>query len=842
MPEVAKATITVTPVLDGAQQSLTEQLTGAADPAGKSAGQAAGQSMSQALGNGMSKAGGALTKGLTAPLAAIGTAAVASWKEVDTGLDTIVQKTGASGEALDSMSGMLNNLATSIPTDFETAGAAIGEVNTRFGLTGQALEDLSGQFIKFADLNGQDVSNSVDSVSKMMAAFGLSAEDAGRMLDALNVVGQQTGVDVGSLADTVASNAKQFQEMGLSAEEAASFLGSASMAGLDSSAAMMGLKTAMKEATSNGQTLGEALQGFDEVMSSNASESDKLAAAYELFGTRAGGAIENAVANGKLNLTDFTSSLGDFEGSVSSTFEGTLDPMDGFQTTLNEIKLLGADIVTSAGPMLKEIFEGVADAVGKVTEKWNSLSPEMQELITKIAGIAAVVGPVLMIGSKIIGGISTITGGIGGLVGKIGGLGSAASTATAPVASAAGSFGSFAGQALKMIAAAAALWIAAQAMQTLVNAAIQISSAGGLAIGVLAGMAIAIGALMAVAGAVGPGLTAGAAGLVAFGASAIMIGAGVAIAAAGISLVIASVALLVATVSAAAPQINSIVTTIGTTVSGVVTSVSDGITQIIDAISGGLSGVLDSLAGVFESIGEAALNAGTGFQNLAGAVMELVNSTGALDLAATLGATAKGVKDITAAAAEAGNGASSMNQLGSALGRLVTAGRQAGSNFKTFGTSIKSTMTTAQSAIKNAKLNDAMRTMMTNVISTAKSQIAVLQSAFNNTSFSFRQHIALPHFSMSGSFNAQTGSVPTTSVSWYAKAAQFGALFTEPTIIGVGDAHEGEVLLGESKLRELAGGGNGITVNLNYDATDDANDMARDLARNIRRLRMAGAV
>lgn len=843
MPEVAQATITVTPVLDGAQQSLTEQLTGAADPAGKAAGTAAGQSMGQALGDGMSKAGGALTKGVTAPLTAIGTAAVASWKEVDTGLDTIVQKTGASGEALDSMQGILGNIATSIPTDFETAGAAIGEVNTRFGLTGQALEDLSAQFIKFADLNGQDVSNSVDSVSKMMAAFGLEAEDAGKMLDALNVVGQQTGVDVGSLADTVAANAKQFQEMGLSAEDAAAFLGSASMAGLDSSTAMMGLKTAMKEATGEGKTLSEVLTEFDETMNSNASESDKLAAAYELFGTRAGGAIENAVANGTISLTDFTSSLGDFEGSVDDTFAGTKGSMDDFQTTLNEIKLLGADIVTAAGPALKEIFEGVADAVGKVSEKWQSLSPEMQTLITKVAGIAAVVGPVLMIGGKIVGGISKLSSGIGGLVTKIGGLGSAASTATAPVASAAGSFGTFAGQALKMVAAAAALWITAQAIQTLVNAAIQIASAGGLAIGVLAGMAVGIGALMAVAGAVGPAMTAGAIGFVAFGASMLMIGGAIDLASAGIAKIIDAVGRLVETISSNSAGITAIIDSISASFDSAVTTISDGITKVIDSISGGLSSVLDSLAGVFDSIGNAALNAGTGFGQLADAVINLVQNTGVVDLASTLAATAKGVKDITSAASEAGKGAAGINQLGTSLGKLTTSSKNVSASFKTFSSSIKSIMTSAGSAIKNADLNGKMRTMMTKVVSTAKEQIRTLQAAFSNTTFSFNQHIALPHFAMSGKFDAKTGSVPTVRVSgWYAKAAEMGALFTQPTIIGVGDTNQGEVLLGEKKLRELAGGGNGITINLNYDASDDANDMVRDLARNIRRYRMAGAI
>ena len=122
---------------------------------------------------------------MTAPIAAIGAASLAAFSEVDSGLDIVTQKTGASGQALEEMQQSVKNLATQIPTDFETAGAAVGEVNTRFGLTGQALEDLSGKFIKFAQLNDTDVSTSVDNVSSVLNAFGQSTDDAGDLLDAL---------------------------------------------------------------------------------------------------------------------------------------------------------------------------------------------------------------------------------------------------------------------------------------------------------------------------------------------------------------------------------------------------------------------------------------------------------------------------------------------------------------------------------------------------------------------------------------------------------------------------------------------------------------------------------
>ena len=804
--------------MQGAQQKITDDLTKAADPAGTKAGAAAGESMSKALSKKMTGAGTALSKTLTAPIMGVGAASVAAWKEVDAGLDTIVTKTGASGEALDGMRQILKNITGDIPTDFETAGAAIGEVNTRFGVTGEALETLSSQFIKFAEINGQDVSNSVDSVSKMMAGFGLEAEDASRILDALNTVGQQTGVDVGTLADTVAANAKQFQEMGLSAEEAAAFLGQASMAGLDTSGAMMGLKTAMKKASEDGISLSDALAGFDEVMQSNASESDKLAAAYELFGSKAGAAIENAVSNGTLNLSDFSSSLGDFEGSVSDTFEGTLSPMDEFQTTLNDLKSLGADLVESAGPMLVDILESATDGIEALTEAWDGLSPDMQETILKVAGIAAVVGPMLVIGGKVIGGVSAISSGLSGLSGMIGGLGSAASEAAPAVTTAGASFGEMAGGALKMIAAAGALLITAAAVWVLADAAIRISEAGTPAIAVLAGMAVGIAALMGVAALCGPALTAGAVGFIAFGTAMLEIGAGVAIASAGIALVTVAVSDLVQTVSDNSEQINSVVTNVGETVDGTITTISDGITSVIDAISGGVEGVLGAVAGIFDSMGEAALNAGTGFEKLTGAVVGLTKDTNVLDLGASLGATADGVGKITKAADGAGDAASKIKSLTSAFSGVNSASNNASKSIGAFGNNTRTTMTAAASSIRSAKLGSTMTSEIGEACSAAQTGLNRLEAMFANTDLSFEQHIAVPHFSMYGSFDAASGSTPWVSTSWYDKATNVPYLFKNMTLFGAGEKHD-EVLYGRDALlkdiREASGGGvtNYITVN-----------------------------
>ena len=826
----------------GAQEKITNDLTQAAGPAGTAAGTAAGSKMSESLGKSMTSAGTALTKGVTGPLTAIGAAAVSSWKSVDEGLDTIIQKTGASGEAMEEMEGILKDITTSIPTDFATAGAAIGDVSSLFGVTGKELEELSGQFLKFSQVNGTNVSSSIKSVQGAMAAFGMDASDASDALDILNKVGQDTGVPMDQLASALLSNGTALQEMGFGFNTATGFLANLQKSGVDSSAVMTGMKKALQNATKEGKPLGEALGEIQKKMVGAGSDTEAAQAAMELFGNKAGPAIAAAVRDGRLSFDELSNSVTDWGDSVSTTFEDTKDPMDDFTTTMNEMKILGSDIVESAGPILVDILGSIADGASKAAEAWNGLDPEMQETIIKIAGIAAVAGPLLAIGGKIVGGISTLTSGIGGLIGNIGGLGGAASTASAPVEAAGASFGNMAGQALKMIAAAAALYITAQAISVLVDAAIRITDAGGPAIAVLAGMAVGIGALMYVASAVGPAMTAGAVGIVAFGVSLLAIGAGVALACAGITMVIDAVGGLVEVVSSNADSINSIVTNIGDTVDGTITTISDGIATVIDAVSGGISGVLDSVAGIFESMGGAALDAGTGFEKLAGAVLNLTKNTGVLDLAGTMAAVASGVSKVNKAASEAGAGADSINALSKGLMTIGISATASAKGMTVFSSA--SAKSVAQIGASFSKLNFSkdMNREMTQTIASARAGINTLKSMFSGTRFSFYQHIDVPHFSMSGSFNAQTGSTPTVSTKWYKVAESSPYIFHGATLFGGGE-HSDEILYGrEALLNDIreASGGRPITNNFYIYGNENPEHFAHEVARQLRmEMRMA---
>lgn len=131
--------------------------------------------------------------------------------EVDEGMDIIVTKTGATGSALEEMTDIAKALATEIPTDFQTAGSAVGELNTQFGLTGDALKTASTQLIEFSEINGSDVTSSAISAKQAIEAYGLEATDLTRVLDTVTYTSQATGVGVQELMDkAVAGQSTRF--------------------------------------------------------------------------------------------------------------------------------------------------------------------------------------------------------------------------------------------------------------------------------------------------------------------------------------------------------------------------------------------------------------------------------------------------------------------------------------------------------------------------------------------------------------------------------------------------------------------------------------------------------
>lgn len=389
--------------------------------------QAVGQQM-QKVGKKMQAVGSTMTKYITGPIVGMATASVAAFKEVDAGMDIVTKKTGATGQALIDLQESARNIATTIPTSFDTAGAAIGEVNTKFGLVGEDLEELSTKFIKFADLNDTDVSNAVDKTQKVMQAFGLETEDAGKLLDTMNKVGQNTGISMDTLSTTMVKNAAALRDMGMDAHDAAQFLGSVEMSGANTADVMKGMQKAMSEAAKDGMTLPEKLEQFNSVMQSGKSDAEKLSFAMETFGTKAGEAIYNAYQDGSLNFENLAASAEEFAGNIDQTYSDVKGANDDLTTSFNKIKDAGARIGEEVVKAIAPAVERVADFAQDVGTKFGEMDQSQQDFVLAAVGAFALGGPVVNAFGKTVEAAGRVAVKVGGLVGKLGEVSGASET------------------------------------------------------------------------------------------------------------------------------------------------------------------------------------------------------------------------------------------------------------------------------------------------------------------------------------------------------------------------------------------------------------------------------
>lgn len=361
------------------------------------------------------------TKNVTAPIVGFGVAAYAAFNEVDSGLDAIILKTGATGDALDEMEGILHHITTSIPVDFETAGNAIGEINTRFGVTGEQLEDLSTKYIMFAQITGQDVTSAIDGTQKALRAFGLGADEAGDYLDYLAYVSQQTGADVSMLYGNVVANSTAFKEMGLSIYDATLMMGQLEVSGADSSAVVNGLSVALKKSAKDGKSLDTSLAELQDEILNGKDGMDGLTVAYQYFG-RSGAQVYEAVRSGAIDFRTLGGAAQTTSGIVTDTFNATLDPADDFNVAMNTIKVTAASIAAVVMPALSTMLQKVRDIVLELKDKWDGLDDSQKENIIRIAGIVAAAGPMITVIGKLVSTVGSAITGIGKLTNAFAGM------------------------------------------------------------------------------------------------------------------------------------------------------------------------------------------------------------------------------------------------------------------------------------------------------------------------------------------------------------------------------------------------------------------------------------
>ncbi|WP_069648990.1 phage tail tape measure protein [Caloranaerobacter ferrireducens] len=393
------------------------------------------------IGDGFSNIGKKLSMSVTTPIVAAGTGLVKLANDFETAQNTIRIGTGATGEVLKGLKEDFKVVYTSFNTSMEDTSRAIADLNTRTGLSGKPLQKLSLQMLKLAKITKEDINTLIPAATRMFQDAGIGVEDYAEALDYTYKVSQSTGIGVGKLQKLMTQFGGPLRQMGFDWKTSAAMLGKFEKEGVNTELVLGSLRIALGKMAKEGiSDPNKALQEMITRIKEVGTAGEANAMALEMFGARAGPDMAAAIREGRLNLDELLTSIKNSPETIEKAAKDTETVADKFVVLKNKMavsleplgkKLL--DAIEGAMPAIQKLIQGITSII----EKFNALSPAQQDMILKLALVAAAIGPVLTVIGKLIsvgGTLFSTIGSISTALGAAGGaLGAAFTALTGPV-------------------------------------------------------------------------------------------------------------------------------------------------------------------------------------------------------------------------------------------------------------------------------------------------------------------------------------------------------------------------------------------------------------------------
>ena len=334
--------------------------------------------------SGLQKAGSIAGKGFAAGFAASVATIGAVGKELydignkfDKAYDNIRINTGATGEQLEALEGSMKNVYANVPASLEDTSQAIADYNTRLGVTGETLETLSTQALQASGMLGEDLGGMIESSSKAMQQWNIAEEDMADSMDYIFKVAQNTGTSMTELFGDMQSYGAQLQDMGYSFEEAAALIGQLDKAGVNTGEVLGAMKKSVTAMAKDGLSASEGLEQYVEQIKAAGTEAEATAIASEVFGTRAGSTMANAIRDGTLSVEDFTAAL---EANNETIGQAAWDTY----SFPEQVEMMKHQLETAIQPAGTMLFSSLSEMMPTIMNMINGVLPIVLDTVNQI--------------------------------------------------------------------------------------------------------------------------------------------------------------------------------------------------------------------------------------------------------------------------------------------------------------------------------------------------------------------------------------------------------------------------------------------------------------------------
>jgi TP901 family phage tail tape measure protein len=376
----------------------------------------------QKTGDGMQKIGKGLTAGVTLPIAGIGAASVKTAMDFESQMSRVGAIAGVTGKGLEPLSAQARELGAN--TVFGASEAAAGMEN--LASAGFGVNEIIGAMpglLNLAAVSGGDIAASAEQAAGAYRAFGMTnASEMTHIADVFARAAADTNAEAADMGEALNYVAPVAHGLGISMEETAAAIGVMSDANIKGSQAGTTLRGALSRLTKPSKAMTEVMKeyglsfydaegnmlplqdqlGMMKEKFAGLTQEQKAHAMTTLFGQNSVSGMLALVDRGPEAFGKLTKSLENSDGASAKMAEEMNDNLAGkVKSMKSAMESAAITIGTALAPNIGRLTDKIRDAA-----KWfDNLSPKQQQMIIKAAGIAAAVGPVVLIIGKLTSGV-----------------------------------------------------------------------------------------------------------------------------------------------------------------------------------------------------------------------------------------------------------------------------------------------------------------------------------------------------------------------------------------------------------------------------------------------------
>ena len=361
---------------------------------------------------------------VTGAVVGLGTAAVKTASDFDTGMSRVSAISGATGTDLDKLREKAREMGAKTKFSASEAASAMEYMSMAGWKTEDMLNGIEG-VMNLAAASGEDLATTSDIVTDALTAFGLSANDSGHFADILAAASSNANTNVSMMGETFKYAAPIAGALGYSAEDTALAIGLMANAGIKSSQAGTSLRKIMTELSGDikisGQAIGDvtiattnadgSMRDFNDILMdcrtafSGLTESEKAQTAEALVGKTAMSGFLAIMNAGDADVEKLSNAIANCDGTAANMAETMQDNLAG---QLQILKSQLEELAISFGELLMPAIRTIVGWIQKFVDWLNSMDEGTKKVVITIALLAAAIGPVLIVVGKIMSAVGTI--------------------------------------------------------------------------------------------------------------------------------------------------------------------------------------------------------------------------------------------------------------------------------------------------------------------------------------------------------------------------------------------------------------------------------------------------